>query len=56
MKCLRASVLTELVSCCVNQVINKILYVLLVPQKVVNVSYTFDKENIVFVTWMVSSI
>ena len=27
-----------------------------VPQKVINLSYTFDEENIVFVTWMVSSI
>ena len=58
MNCLDASVLTEVVSYCVNKVINKTLYVklLLVTQKVVNVSYTFDKPNSVFVTWMVSSI
>ena len=37
---------------------NKMFYVKLLPgpQKILNLSYTFDEANIVFLMWMVSSI
>ena len=61
MNSLHVRVLTEVVLIAnqvINNVSNKMFYVKLlpVPQKILNLSYTFDEANIVFLMWMVSSI